>query len=111
MAATAADSISNGVKDMSVNDVSKNDSPPDESLPDEWSAKWGFPLQDVYKIALKFFKEKEGKALQLTYKTKLHLVALTKQAAFGKFRPGVSPDVGFLDVVGNDRRSVRGYTV
>lgn len=51
--------------------------------------------------------EKEGKALQLTYQTKLKLIALTKQAAFGKFRPDVSPDVGFLDVVGNDRRYLK----
>ncbi|KAK6997987.1 Golgi resident protein GCP60, partial [Biomphalaria glabrata] len=48
--------------------------------------------------------EKEGKALQLTYQSKLKLVALSKQATFGKFRPDLLPDVGFLDVVGNDRR-------
>ena len=34
----------------------------------------------------------------------MRLVAYTKQAAHGKFRNDVSPDVGFLDVVGNDRR-------
>lgn len=32
------------------------------------------------------------------------MVALTKQVAHGKYRPDVSPEVGFLDVVGNDRR-------
>ncbi|CAG2250802.1 ACBD3 [Mytilus edulis] len=47
--------------------------------------------------------EKDGKAIHLTYKEKLRLVAYTKQAAHGKYRNDVSPDVGFLDVVGNDR--------
>lgn len=51
------------------------------------------------------FAEKEGsKAVHVTYKDRVKLVALTKQAAFGKYKPDASPDVGFLDVVGNDRR-------
>ncbi len=54
-----------------------------------------------------FFAEKDGtKAVNLTYKEKLQFVAYTKQVAHGKYRPDVSPDVGFLDVVGNDRRCV-----
>ena len=40
----------------------------------------------------------------MSYKDKLKMVAYTKQASFGKYRPDVSPDVGFLDVVGSDRR-------
>jgi len=40
----------------------------------------------------------------LSYKEKLKLVAYTKQVSFGQYRPDVSPEVGFLDVVGNDRR-------
>ncbi len=51
--------------------------------------------------------EKDGtKAVNLTYKDKLQFVAYTRQVAHGKYRPDVSPDVGFLDVVGNDRRWV-----
>ena len=50
------------------------------------------------------FVEKDGKALKLKYQDKLRLVAYTKQATFGKYRNDVSPEVGFLDVVGNDRR-------
>ncbi len=50
------------------------------------------------------FSDKEGKAIHLTYKDKLRFVALTKQVSFGKYRTDVSPEVGFLDVVGNDRR-------
>ncbi len=55
-------------------------------------------------FCLSCVSEKEGKAIQLTYKDKLKLVALTKQVTFGKYRPDVSHEVGFLDVVGNDRR-------
>ena len=51
--------------------------------------------------------EKDGtKAMALTYKDKLRLVALTRQVSYGKYRPDVTPQVGFLDVVGNDRRWV-----
>ena len=32
------------------------------------------------------------------------MVALTKQIGYGKYNPQNVPDVGFLDVVGNDRR-------
>ena len=59
----------------------------------------------MYAFVCVYDSDKEGsKALQLTYKDKLRMVALTKQVAHGKYRPDVSPDVGFLDVVGNDRR-------
>ncbi|CAE1157354.1 ACBD3 [Acanthosepion pharaonis] len=42
--------------------------------------------------------------MHLTYKDKLKLVAYTKQVAHGKYRTDVFPEVGLLDVVGNDRR-------
>lgn len=65
----------------------------------------GFNLEDLYKLSYKFFKEKDGsKALHTTYKDKLKLVALTKQVSFGKFRSDAMPEVGFFDVVGNDRK-------
>ena len=60
-------------------------------------------------MCVKFaFADKEGKAMQLSYKDKLRLVALTKQVAHGKYRADISPDVGFLNVVGNDRRLASG---
>lgn len=58
----------------------------------------------VVELTWFLISEKDGKAIQLSYKEKLRLVAYTKQAAHGKYRNDVSPDVGFLDVVGNDRR-------
>ncbi|XP_061602728.1 Golgi resident protein GCP60 isoform X2 [Cololabis saira] len=66
--------------------------------------KWGFPLQELYGLALKFFKDKDGKAFHPTYEEKLRLVALHKQVLLGPYNPDASPEVGFFDVLGNDRR-------
>ncbi|TSK58154.1 Golgi resident protein GCP60 [Bagarius yarrelli] len=65
---------------------------------------WGFPLVELYGLALKFFKEKDGKAFHPTYEEKLRLVALHKQVLQGPYNPDASPEVGFFDVLGNDRR-------
>jgi len=56
------------------------------------------------RMFIMYILDQDGKGLHLTYKDKLRMVALTKQAVQGKYTPGVSPDVGFLDVVGNDRK-------
>uniref|UniRef100_A0A3P8S493 Golgi resident protein GCP60 n=1 Tax=Amphiprion percula TaxID=161767 RepID=A0A3P8S493_AMPPE len=66
--------------------------------------KWGFSLQELYGMALKFFKDKDGKAFHPTYEEKLRLVALHKQVLLGPYNPDASPEVGFFDVLGNDRR-------
>ncbi|XP_042208402.1 Golgi resident protein GCP60-like isoform X2 [Homarus americanus] len=65
---------------------------------------WGFSLSELYRIALKFFKEKEGKAVHLGYAEKCELVGMTQQVMHGPFDPVTSPPVGVLDVVGKDRR-------
>ncbi|XP_077076540.1 Golgi resident protein GCP60 isoform X2 [Siphateles boraxobius] len=66
--------------------------------------KWGFDLGELYGLALRFFKEKDGKAFHPTYEDKLRLVALHKQVLQGPYNPDASPEVGFFDVLGNDRR-------
>ncbi|XP_030627224.1 Golgi resident protein GCP60 isoform X2 [Chanos chanos] len=71
---------------------------------EEGERKWGFPLLELYGLALKFFKEKDGKAFHPTYEEKLRLVALHKQVSQGPYNPDASPEVGFFDVLGNDRR-------
>ncbi|XP_053568597.1 Golgi resident protein GCP60 [Bombina bombina] len=65
---------------------------------------WGFSLEELYGLALRFFKEKEGKAFHPTYEEKLKLVALHKQVLLGPYNPDTCPEVGFFDVLGNDRR-------
>uniref|UniRef100_A0A8C5PNB7 Golgi resident protein GCP60 n=1 Tax=Leptobrachium leishanense TaxID=445787 RepID=A0A8C5PNB7_9ANUR len=66
--------------------------------------RWGFTLEELYGLALRFFKEKDGKAFHPTYEEKLKLVALHKQVLLGPYNPDTSPEVGFFDVLGNDRR-------
>ncbi|KAK1328045.1 hypothetical protein QTO34_012467 [Cnephaeus nilssonii] len=66
--------------------------------------RWGFGLEELYGLALRFFKEKDGKAFHPTYEEKLKLVALHKQVLLGPYNPDTCPEVGFFDVLGNDRR-------
>lgn len=80
-----------------------------EELAEEMEAqsleqRWGFSLEELYGLALRFFKEKDGKAFHPTYEEKLKLVALHKQVLLGPYNPDTSPEVGFFDVLGNDRR-------
>ncbi|XP_067011629.1 Golgi resident protein GCP60 isoform X1 [Anabrus simplex] len=66
--------------------------------------KWGFRLKDLYRLALRFYKDKEGKAVHLSYEDKLKLVAFTCQVSHGKYNPDSLPPLGVLDVIGRDRR-------
>ncbi|XP_067311417.1 Golgi resident protein GCP60 [Pseudorasbora parva] len=71
-----------------------------------WSLErnWGFPLEELFRLALKFFKEMNGKAFNTTYEENLRLVALYKQITLGPYNPEACPEIGFFDVLGNDRR-------
>lgn len=51
-----------------------------------------------------FFAEMNGKAFNPTYEENLLFVALQKQILLGPCNPKVCPEVGFFDVLGNDRR-------
>ncbi|XP_043789554.1 Golgi resident protein GCP60 [Apis laboriosa] len=65
---------------------------------------WGFETKELYKIAVNFYKEKEGKAVHLSYEDKLKLVAFTQQVTHGKCTAENAPPLGVLDVIGKDRR-------
>lgn len=71
-----------------------------------WSLdrNWGFSLEELFRLALKFFKEMNGKAFNPTYEENLRLVALHKQSTLGPYNPNSCPEIGFFDVLGNDRR-------
>lgn len=71
---------------------------------DEFASSWGFNFDELYALSTKFLKEKEGKAFHISYKDKLSLVAFSKQVIHGKFIEEKSPPVGYLDVIGRDRR-------
>ncbi|XP_078045617.1 Golgi resident protein GCP60 [Augochlora pura] len=65
---------------------------------------WGFETRELYKMAINFYKEKEGKAVHLSYEDKLKLVAFTQQVTHGKCTADNAPPLGVLDVIGRDRR-------
>lgn len=90
--------------------------------------KWNWPLKDLYRLALGFYKgkcdrmrnaissesyffpfsvfcsiEKSGKAVQFSYEDNLKLVAFTQQAAHGPVSEN-APPIGAFDVIGRDRR-------
>ncbi|XP_030745790.1 Golgi resident protein GCP60 [Sitophilus oryzae] len=66
----------------------------------------GLPLDDVYRLALSFYKEKSGKACHFTYEDNLQLVAFSQQVVHGPLTDVINklPPLGTLDVVGKDRR-------
>ncbi|XP_076299675.1 Golgi resident protein GCP60 [Lasioglossum baleicum] len=65
---------------------------------------WGFETRELYKMAVNFYKEKEGKAVHLSYEDKLKLVAFTQQVTHGKCTAENASPLGVLDVIGRDRR-------
>lgn len=49
--------------------------------------------------------DKQGsRAIQLKYADNVRFIALSKQATIGKWDASHTPNVGLLDVVGNDRK-------
>jgi len=61
-------------------------------------------LEETYKIAHQFYKEKFGKAVHLTYDDNLKLIALAQQAQTGPCNLSKLKPVGMFDVVGKARR-------
>uniref|UniRef100_A0A1I8G6G1 ACB domain-containing protein n=1 Tax=Macrostomum lignano TaxID=282301 RepID=A0A1I8G6G1_9PLAT len=64
-----------------------------------------FNLDELYLLCVRFIKEKEGKAFHLSYQDRLQLAAHCKQVAHGPYKSDASPGVGWLDVVGSDRKA------
>lgn len=77
----------------------------EESSPSKSLTHYGLDLKEAYRLTLKFYKENEGKSVQLNYDQKLKLVALTQQANHGIFSEENLPALGALDVIGKDRRN------
>merc|ERR1712002_68411 len=67
--------------------------------------KLGFSLNDLYKLSMQFYKKVKGKEeLSLSYSDKVQLVALWKQISSGRYNKSKFPEIGYFDVIGNDRR-------
>ncbi|XP_069811078.1 Golgi resident protein GCP60 [Dendropsophus ebraccatus] len=93
-----------GERGPEAEEQSREPPPQDDMEAQSMEQRWGFSLEELYGLALKFFKEKDGKAFHPTYEEKLKLVALHKQVLLGPYNPDTCPEVGFFDVLGNDRR-------
>ncbi|KZC13457.1 PREDICTED: Golgi resident protein GCP60 [Dufourea novaeangliae] len=88
---------------ISASESTKNE---DDTEREKWAERrlWGFETRELYKMAVNFYKEKEGKAVHLSYEDKLKLVAFTQQVTHGKCTAENAPPLGVLDVIGRDRR-------
>lgn len=64
----------------------------------------GYNIDELYNLATTFLKEKEGKAFQITYEDKLLFVAYSRQVSHGHFVEEKAAPLGYLDVIGRDRR-------
>uniref|UniRef100_UPI00358F5DDD Golgi resident protein GCP60 n=1 Tax=Myxine glutinosa TaxID=7769 RepID=UPI00358F5DDD len=95
---------SDGDQEARGDECAMDEKPQQVEQVQEVETTWGFALPELYHLALKFYKEKEGKAFQLSYDSRLSLMALSKQASTGPYQPESGSDVGYLDVLGSDRR-------
>ncbi|CAF3647940.1 unnamed protein product [Adineta steineri] len=65
----------------------------------------GFSIEKLFDMGRQFLKDKQqNKEIQLKYGDNIRLIALSKQIKIGKWNASYTQDVGFLDVVGNDRK-------
>uniref|UniRef100_A0A4W4HGY8 ACB domain-containing protein n=1 Tax=Electrophorus electricus TaxID=8005 RepID=A0A4W4HGY8_ELEEL len=89
-----------------IAEESENEKLPETNQQRKWNMErtWGFSLEEIFGLALRFFKEMNGKAFSPTYEENLRLVALQKHISLGPYNAKVCPEVGFFDVLGNDRR-------
>lgn len=61
-------------------------------------------LLTVVKFPFVIFFVLEKQIIKLSYDDKLQLTAYWKQVTSGRYDPEKFPDVGYFDVIGNDRR-------
>ncbi|ETN74738.1 hypothetical protein NECAME_12767 [Necator americanus] len=65
-------------------------------------SEFGAPLDECYRLAIKFYKEKEKAGnLFISYDDRVMLMALSKQVRLGPFADN-SDSAGFFDLLGND---------
>uniref|UniRef100_A0A915CHT7 Golgi resident protein GCP60 n=1 Tax=Parascaris univalens TaxID=6257 RepID=A0A915CHT7_PARUN len=66
---------------------------------------YGLPLNELYKLALKYYREKEKNGeLVVPYEKRLLFMAYAKQIRLGPYNDSAD-DSGWFDLVGNDRKN------
>jgi acyl-CoA-binding protein len=96
-----------------------------ENKDESYETKWGLSLEEIYKVAVDQYKKgmwgplgcitcsylsdtrvsgigKED--IKLNYEDKLNALAYWRQATRGKWDESKTQDVGYFDVIGNDRK-------
>ncbi|CAJ0586324.1 unnamed protein product, partial [Mesorhabditis spiculigera] len=65
--------------------------------------EWGLPLEELYKKAVKYYKESEGNGnLVVAYEDRLQFMAYSKQVKLGPYQDSHN-DAGWFDFTGSDR--------
>ena len=70
------------------------------------------PVRELFDLARSFLKgrqaadraKQDSESMHMKYDDNVRLVALSKQAKIGKWDVSYTQDVGFLDVIGNNRK-------
>jgi len=112
MSETTVEKVTNSVQKINLasNELVNNENvvQDSENAVDQSDTFWGFSIFEAYKMALKFYRENDGKrTFTLTYDDKVYLAALTKQVSCGPYNDQNNlPEVGYLDLFGRDRRKV-----
>ncbi|RWS29044.1 Protein TMED8-like protein [Leptotrombidium deliense] len=88
---------------MTEHSEADNNCPPEQPALDV-AESWGFPLEELYKIAIKFFKDNESKAFHPSYNDRNHLMALVLHVKHGAFLESKAHPLGSFDIIGRDRR-------
>ncbi|VDK48715.1 unnamed protein product [Anisakis simplex] len=66
--------------------------------------RYGLPLDEIYKLASKYYREKEKSGeLSVPYEKRLLFMAYAKQIRLGPYNDKAD-DSGWFDLVGNDRK-------
>lgn len=64
----------------------------------------GYELDRLFEVAYRFYKRNESKAFHPSFDVRNRLNALILQAKYGNLDNQKAPDIGFLDLVGKNRR-------
>ncbi|OZC07929.1 hypothetical protein X798_05036 [Onchocerca flexuosa] len=85
------------------NQTSKRDSDTAVAEIDLIVNKFGAPLEDIYKLAISFYRErKQSCELMVPYEKRLLFMAYSKQVRYGPY-DAAADDSGWFDFIGNDR--------
>jgi len=88
---------------LSEDDQAANDAQEVKEVVEE-VYKLGFSLNELYKLALEYYRTNKQTLTTMGYADKIQIVALWKQVTAGRFSTSKAPDIGYFDVIGNDRK-------